>query len=71
MTHTTQDAFHAMRGDVADGTVIKMNNGDTCTLRATMKGWQLFTPDGKPHAVPTDSAHVVECIVFTYPSEEL
>jgi hypothetical protein len=54
---------------VADGVQVEMGNGDLCTLRAVMGGWQLFTPDGKPHMVPTDSAHVVECVVFSYPSD--
>lgn len=66
---TTQQAFHAMRGHVADGCEIQMDNGDLCTLKAVFQGWQLFTPDGKPHMVPTNSAHVVECVVFSYPGD--
>ena len=27
-TDTTQDAFHSMRGHVADGITVKMRNGD-------------------------------------------
>jgi hypothetical protein len=69
--HTTQDDFHSMRGHVADGTKITMDNGDVCTLRAVMKGWQLFDPQGRPHSAPTDSAHVVECLVYVYPSDDL
>ena len=68
---TTQDAFHSMRGHVADGTVIIMRNGDVCTLRAVTKGWQLFDAHDRPHSVPTDSAHVVECLVYTYPADTL
>ena len=68
---TTQDAFHSMRGHVADGTVITMRNGDVCTLRAVAKGWQLFDAHDRPHSVPTDSAHVVECLVYTYPADTL
>lgn len=71
MTRTTQDAFHPMRGHVCDGQIIQMNNGDTCTLRAVMVGWQLFDQHGRPHSVPTDSAHVIACLVTVYPSEEL
>ena len=67
---TTQDEFHAMRGHVADGCQIKMNNGDLATLRAVIGGWQLFV-EGRPHSIPTVSAHVVECLVFSYPSEEI
>lgn len=68
---TTQDDFHSMRGHVADGTVITMRNGDVCTLRAVVKGWQLFDAHDRPHSVPTDSAHVVECLVYTYPADTL
>ena len=70
-TPTTQNLFHAMRGHVCDGQVIHMSNGDTCTLRAVMGGWQLFDQRGRPYSVPTDSAHVVECIVTSYPDESL
>lgn len=68
---TTQQAFHSMRGHVCDGQQIKMDNGDLCTLRAVMGGWQLFDPKGRPHSVATKSAHVVECLVYVYPSEEI
>ena len=67
---TTQQAFHAMRGHVADGCEIQMDNGDLVTLKAVMGGWQMFV-NGRPHSVPTDSAHVVECLVYVYPSEDL
>jgi len=68
MTTTTQDSFHAMQGHVADGVKIHMNNGDVATLRAVLKGWQLFV-NGKPHLLATNSAHVVSCIVFSYPGD--
>lgn len=68
---TSQDAFHSMRGHVADGVEIQMNNGELVTLRAVMAGWQLFDQTGRPHSAPTRSAHVVECLVFSYPSEEI
>lgn len=67
---TTQRGFHAMRGHVADGCEIQMDNGDLVTLKAVRDGWQLFV-NGRPHSVPTDSAHVVECLVYVYPSEDL
>lgn len=67
---TTQQAFHSMRGHVADGCEIQMDNGDLVTLKAVHRGWQLFVGD-RPHSVPTDSAHVVECLVFSYPNEEI
>ena len=71
MTRTTQDAFHSMRGHVTDGIQIEMRNGDLVTLRAVMNGWQLYDAQGRPHSVPTRSAHVVECLVYSYPSEEI
>ena len=67
---TTQNAFHAMRGHITDGCQILMNNGDLVVLKAARDGWQLYVND-KPHSVPTDSAHVVECLVYVYPSEEI
>lgn len=67
-TTTTQNEFHSMRGHVADGTTIKMNNGDVLTLRSVINGWQLFNGD-KPHLVSTNSAHVIECAVFSYPED--
>ncbi len=60
-----------MLGHVADGTAIVMRNGDVMTLKAVMEGWQLFDSNGRPFSVPTNSAHVVECIVFAYPSEDI
>lgn len=69
---TTQDAFHPMRGHVADGCEITMRNGDVLTLRATMQGWQLVDAQGRPYwSRPTRSAHVVDCLVYVYPSEEI
>lgn len=67
---TTQDAFHVMRGHVSDGCQVVMNNGDIVTIKSVMSGWQLFV-NNKPHSVPTDSAHVVACLVYIYPSEEI
>lgn len=66
---TTQQAFHAMRGHVTDGCEIQMDNGDLVVLKAVMGGWQLFV-DGRPYSTPTDSAHVVECLVFSYPNKD-
>lgn len=66
VNRTTQQGFHPMLGHVADGTEILMDNGDVVILKAVMKGWQLFHND-RPLDVPTDSAHVVACLVFSYP----
>ena len=71
MTTTTQDAFHPMRGHVADGAKIKMNNGDTLTITSVINGWQLVDQDGRKFGVPTQSAHVVACLIYNYPSEDL
>lgn len=68
---TTQDAFHPMRGHVADGCVIDMNNGDKLLLKNMMKGWQLYDQHGKPFGAPTNSAHVVACLITSHPSEDL
>lgn len=68
---TTQKEFHSMRGHVSDGMQVIMDNGDIVTLKAVMQGWQLFTQDGKPHSIPTNSAHVIECLVYVYPSEDI
>jgi len=68
-TTTTQDAFHSLRGHVADGVQIAMNNGDTLTVKAVMGGWQLVDQNGRLVDVPTDSAHVLECLVYAYPND--
>lgn len=61
-----QREFHSMRGHVADGNEIRMNNGDTLVLKAVMKGWQLFK-DNEPWAPPTNSAYIIECLIENYP----
>ncbi len=67
---TTQDEFHSMRGHLTDGCQIHMRNGDNVVLRAVMDGWQLYVND-KPHSVSTNSAHVIECLVYVYPSKDI
>ena len=69
MVKTTQDAFHSMKGHVAEGTEITMNNGDVLTIKAVLKGWQLIDQLGREVAAPTNSAHVVSCIIYDYPKE--
>lgn len=68
---TTQDSFHPMRGHVADGTQIQMRNGDTLTIKATTAGWQLVDQDGRSFGAPTASAHVIDCLVYNHPNEDL
>lgn len=46
-----------------------MRNGDTLT--AVLEGWQLVDQGGRPFGIPTRSAHVVECLIYNYPNEEL
>lgn len=68
---TTQDAFHSMCGHIADGCEIEMRNGDVLTLRSKVTEWQLYDQTGRPFGFPTKSAHVVECLVYAHPSEEI
>lgn len=68
---TTQDNFHPMRGHVVDGCEITMRNGDICTIKASIHGWELLNPKGLIVGVPTKSAHVLACLVERYPLEEL
>lgn len=65
-TTTTQDAFHPMLGHVADGVTVRMNNGDVCIIRGTMRGWQIAGPDGKLHGEPTTNANVLASLIATY-----
>lgn len=69
MTRTTQSEFHSMRGHVSQGCEVRMENGDLMIVKSTMNGWQLFDKDGRPFSTPTHSAHVLECIVFSYPRD--
>lgn len=68
---TTQDDFHPMREHLEDGTQVEMRNGDTLTIKAVTAGWQLVDQDGRPFGVPTASAHVIDCLIYNYPDEEL
>jgi len=71
---TTQDAFTAIRGHVADGCEVLMNNSDTVRIQASLQGWNLYvvTDTGlKFHADAGHSAHVVECLIYVYPSLEI
>ena len=71
---TTQDYFHSMRGHVAQDCEIQMNNGDLVMLDADHHGWVMYqVVDGKRkfHANAGFSAHVVECLVYSYPSLDI
>ena len=69
MIKTTQDAFHSLMGHVANDAQIAMNNGDTLTVKAVMGGWQLVDQKGRIVDAPTDSAYVLECLVYAYPND--
>jgi len=64
--HTTQDAFHTMRGHVADGTTVSMDNGDVLKISAGMYGWNITDQTGRIVAHGQDSARAVECFIVNY-----
>lgn len=66
MSETTikAEAFHPMRGHVADGVKVAFPNGSILTVKATMRGWTLMGGDGLQHAGPThDANELTACIV--------
>lgn len=62
---TTQDAFHIMRGHVADGTNIILPQGGKLEIVATMKGWRLIDEKGSI-VVESNNAFVIQDAVLTY-----
>ena len=60
-----------MCGHLEDGTQVEMRNGDTLTIKAVTAGWQLVDQEGRPFGVPPASAHILECLIYNYPSDEL
>lgn len=64
----TQGEFSSLNGHMVNGTEIQMRNGDVCILKRVAEGWQLHRND-TPFMVPTKSAHVIECVVFSYPED--
>ena len=60
MVTKKQQNFATIRGDVIDGAVIYMDNGQTWTLRNTMRGWVTFNEDGDQTGGPFNSAMDVE-----------
>lgn len=69
MTVTNQANFSAMAGHVEVGTVVHMDNGDTLTLCNRIQGWIFTDQKNRDVQVPTNSAHVLECIVYRYPGD--
>lgn len=63
MQITTQEAFHPMRGHVADGTRINMRNGSTLIISSTMSGWQLKDDQGIAVGQPTNNAYVLASFI--------
>lgn len=61
---TTVENFTAMRGHVADGCIIMTPRGQQFTLKNTMKGWQVVSPDGVPCSGYLPSAYDVEYFVI-------
>jgi hypothetical protein len=47
MRKTTQAAFHPMLGHVEDGCEIACSNGDTLTVRPSIRGWCLINQRGE------------------------
>ena len=61
---TTQDAFHAMRGHVADGTTIILPQGGKLEIVASMKGWRLV--DKGRIVGESDNAYIIQDMVLSY-----
>lgn len=59
---TTQDQFHPMRGHVAEGVTVKMNNGDVLRIASGMSGWCLVGSDGKEIKSGLSAAALTEFI---------
>lgn len=61
---TTQDAFHVMRGHVADGTIIILPQGGKLEVVASMKGWRLIDKWGI--VGESDNAYIIQDMVLAY-----
>ena len=61
---TTQDALHAMRGHVADGTIVILPHGGKLEIVASMKGWRLIDKGGT--VVESSNAYVIQDMVLSY-----
>lgn len=65
MITTSQEAFHIMRGHVADDCRIKMSNGDNLTINATIRGWEI-RKDGHPIYNPGFDANAIALYISMY-----
>lgn len=63
---TTQQAFHPMRGHVAAGTVIDMDNGATLRIEPTMTGWRIVSADTGRAMLQCSSAADVERFIVRH-----
>ena len=61
---TTQDAFHVMRGHVADGTIVILPQGGKLEIVASMKGWRLV--DKGRIVGESGNAYVIQDMVLSY-----
>lgn len=68
MGTTTQEAFHSMRGHVADGqrVLCGKDGRDVLTVRGVINGWVVERADGTPLAAPTRNALEVVRLVAAY-----
>lgn len=62
---TTQDAFHVMRGHVADGTIVILPQGGKLKIVASMNGWQLIGKGGEIVG-ESNNAFVIQDMVLAY-----
>ena len=61
---TTQAAFSAMRGHVADGTRVRLDDGRMVRVVSSMDGWRIVDDStGAELADCGGSAAVVECLI--------
>jgi len=61
-----QENFSTLSGHMQDGEEIHMANGDILTLKAVMRGWQLYRMDGRPYGESTASAAEIARLVVGY-----
>ena len=65
-TVTSQQAFHPMRGHVEDGVQVKMDNGETLTIKASMRGWNIANERGETITAMPCVAHEITAFIVGY-----
>ena len=63
MSIKTQQNFAIILGDVAEGSRIYMDNGETWTIRNKLRDWIILNQDGDQVGGPFSSAMDVEAYV--------